>query len=438
MKQLLFVLLSIPVFASAQIPDLSRIQAPGAPNIIATPATISVTDTTGTPSQPQTINYSFNALTAANGAISMPSWAEGSIDGGFTWHSSFSSLASGAGTLLSRVKSSTAAGTYSNVITFSAIGASSVTPTFNATVVPVPAMSASPLSLTVNGTQGTAGSAVSTTVTYVTTSPTATAPTNTEVSTNGGTSYAASAALAPSPALVWIRTTAAAPVTTISGNLKLTGSGVSEVDVAMSGSVVSASVPDSQFINFDTTETITATHWTNTNRDPSHQNLQYLLSNPSGGFDTLNIVAANWSEYGSCGCSAYPDNGYTSATFAPAQVVKESYFSYNGNGGSNLDPYTSGIYKMWIGGLNPAKTYKFVFSGTLNGSVFNFSANTEYRVQGATLTGPETISCKNNISTVTTTFGTISPDANGRVYIYVNAANLQEMGVITMAQWTQN
>lgn len=442
MKKLCLALFLLPFAAIAQIPDYSRIQAPIGPNIVVSPLTMTFVDTSGSPSQSQPAAYGFNALTGGNGAISLPTWAEGSTDNGLTWHGSFSSLVSGIGTLLVRVKSGNSNGSYGpSAVAFTATGATTVNLMISATVVPVPSLSASPTSLSVTGTVGSSGTPASTIVTFANTSATATAPTNTEVSVDGGGSYGSSKNFSSgSPLSVRLRTTSSAPVGSISGLLKFTGTGISEFDVTVSGAVSSSGSKDTVYVNMDTTETITATHWVNTNHDPSKQNLRYIIANPHSGNDTLNIVAANWVEYtgGSCNCSAYPDNGYTSATFAPLQVVKECWFSYNGNGSSDLDPYTHGVYKMWIGGLNPSSTYKFILSGTLNGSVFNFSSSTEYRIEGASLTGPETVNCFNNTTTVTSTFNTISPDASGRVYIYVNAAHLQEMGVTTMLQWTEN
>lgn len=82
--------------------------------------------TASTPPQPLT--YAFTNLSGANGAISIPTPWEGSIDAGIHYFTSFSSLNTSSGTLLLRVAATATAGTYgvSPVlnVTFSATGAS--------------------------------------------------------------------------------------------------------------------------------------------------------------------------------------------------------------------------------------------------------------------------------------------------------------------------
>jgi hypothetical protein len=185
-----------------------------------------------------------------------------------------------------------------------------------------------------------------------------------------------------------------------------------------------APAADSMFINMDTTQTEpTAVNWTG---DPTKHGTSWSITGGVHGTITATLSSANYNPYGVCGCSASPNNGYTSSTIFTAQARKECWFSYNG-GVSNLDAYDPAKPKLVISGLNPTSTYTIEVGGTLDGATFNFNSITDYRVSGLTTPALKTINCKSNIST-TQTF-TVQPDASGNIKIYFNAESGQDMSV---------
>lgn len=182
---------------------------------------------------------------------------------------------------------------------------------------------------------------------------------------------------------------------------------------------------DTAFFNLNLTEQITAANWANLTGDP---NLSVRTASINGISITTGATA-RWKPYtnAGCNCSAFTDNGNASATYGPAQVVKEDWFSFNA-GVSNQDLYADGAWKFQVSGLKPGHTYNFTLSGSLGAGFSGFTASTEYRVQGTATVGPTTINCITNTATVATI--TITADGSGNAFVYVNAASGNDLGVV--------
>lgn len=436
MKRLVILLVAILSLASARAQrpaDITSMQQPPqGPAITHSGTLANFTTVTGTPSGDETFTFTGTGLTAS------VTWTAGanmqvSTDGS-TWSSTAIYSQSGgnsSGTVHNRVASTAPQGSLSGSVTAASTTASDAV-AYTATVSGVPALSVAPTSLSgVNGTVGTAGTPQNLVYTFANLGSNLALTTTTpiEISQDGGSTWngsSLSVSSGSSPKTINARVAASASAGIYSINVGASATGVSPLSTTVGGTV-STSGKDTFYVNLDTTETESAAHWINYTVDPAKRNFSL-----TSGAITISSLAANWSGYSGCsGCSAFPDNGLTTSTIATTQVVKECFFSYNVGNGTNTDPYVHNKYKFKVAGLKPSTAYKFVTGGSLNGASFNFSGNTEYRIEGASVNGPETIDCKNNASTITTTFTSVTTDASGNFFIYVNAALNSEMGVAT-------
>lgn len=138
MKKLLIILLLCPFLAHSQNGGIWTFanQRPVGASIFISPTAFpqTFTNTAGSPSGSQQINYSYNSIPANSGGVTLPSWMEGSLDNS-TWNAGpFTSL-QGSGIFYSRVKAATSAGTYGpSYVIFTATGAKSDSCLANATV----------------------------------------------------------------------------------------------------------------------------------------------------------------------------------------------------------------------------------------------------------------------------------------------------------------
>lgn len=257
MKKLLFLLLVLPVFAFAQVADFSQIQIPpSSPLITISPNSAfssTFTSVAPTPSGTQPITYLFQSLTGANGAIGLPSWAEGSIDGGLTYHASFSGLSSSSGTLLVRIAGATTAGSYGPTnVSFTATGATTQNCSASATVSPTPTLTVSPTSLTgVTASAPSAGSASTITATFANPIGNFTVSTVAplEVSVDGGTTYGTSKNFnSGSPLAVKTRIAAGGTSGSGSTNVSFTGTSFTTVNVPVAWTITSGTVSDTLLV----------------------------------------------------------------------------------------------------------------------------------------------------------------------------------------------
>jgi len=279
-----------------------------------------------------------------------------------------------------------------------------------------PSLAASPSSITsLNGTAGAAGTAQTVTVTFSRTTINASAPSNTEISIDGGATYASTQSLAySSPAGLKIRTTAGAPAGSISGNLVLSGTGVSSINIPITGTVSpSGTTPDSARFQFLITPSLLVSGWQGVIGDPSLAVLSGTISGTTVTYTTVSTSSNNWGQfYGACiGAS----NGVTNATIPDASnngVMKEAVNT------ANLYQTT---YPQFISGgwLTDGTTYDIELSGTTHYAV---SAVGTYNVQGSTLNSPLSISGSGNTGS-NAIWTNVSPDASGNFTFYVGKSS---------------
>lgn len=431
MKKLIAILLFLPALLHAQtgpaLWDLSRIAVVTGPTIVIGQSSLSFTSVAGTPPTAQSISYTFSALTASNGAIALPSFTEGSIDGGSTYHASFSGLASGSGTLLLRVTAATTTGSYGPTnVSFSATGATSRTCAITATVSASASLSALPSSITgLNGTAGTAGTPQTVTATFVGTTVTGTAPTNTELSQDGGSTYSGSQVFSSgSPLALKIRTTAAASAGAISGNLSLAGTaGVTTVTIPITGTVSTGATVYAFAMSL--TSYTPPTGFVNLFGDPSTG----VRTATSNGATISTVATANWEPY--LGAAAGDGNGNTGSTIAdfPDNVLLNSYYSYSGSG-HTVDSVTQTMANpnFTITGLTPSHTYSIVFVGSLVSSD-GFTCANKYRVRGAADYVTGVLNAHANTTAETAPLS-VTTDGSGNLKIYCFTEVGQQLAII--------
>ena len=256
MKKLIFLLL-FPVVCFAQHPaiwDVSRILfvSPNTPVLSGNPTTLVLTSVSGSQGGSQSYRLAGSNLGSNAVTVPTPLGYVSSID-----NSTFSTNAitvnpvSGAVNQLIyyALASTNGAGTLNATATATCtVGSSnlSVPITLKGTVsAPAGTFSASPTSIAgLNGNQGTAGTSQTVTATFANSTITATAPTNTEISKDGGSTWSGSQSFSTgSPLALRIRTQASASAGAVSGNLAFTGTNSApSQNVAVSGTISPATV----------------------------------------------------------------------------------------------------------------------------------------------------------------------------------------------------
>lgn len=443
MKRIIIILYSLlPIILFGQVGrlDLRLIRRPGGgPSISITPTFLSpFSNVTGTASSPQQIVVTGSNLTA-NITVGAASGLQYSATSGGTYTSTFSftpTSGSVSSSIWVRVAATTSAGSYSGNVSFSSTGATTQNCTYSATVSAsgTPTNTASPTSLSgFNTQQGTASSAQSFSLSgsNLTANDVVNAPASWEVSTDN-TNFFSSLTVPQSggsvnSVAIYCRITSGAPVGNPSGNVTITSTGATTINVALSGTVTSAGVLDSAKFNLDTTQLQSGGGWTNVTGDPSKQ-VKTATAGVSNTIIFSTLSTSNWTPFN--GQSANPNNGNTvNVTLpVPAQVLKEVWYSYQAGGS-----YNSANPKGRISGLNPSKQYILTLSGSASSAAFNMS--TEFRALGDVLYGPITINMKQNLSSVAS--WTMSPDPSGNITIYLDPAsgnNLAVIGYITIYQ----
>jgi hypothetical protein len=288
-----------------------------------------------------------------------------------------------------------------------------------------PSLAASPLSIIgLNGTVGTAGTSQTVNVTFSRTTINASAPSNTEISIDGGISYASSQSLAySSPAGLMIRTTAGAAAGSISGNLVLSGTGVSSITIPVTGTVSgSGTTPDSARFQFLITPSLLVSGWQGVIGDPSLAVLSGTISGTNVTYSTVSTSSNNWGQFN--GACIGASNGVTNATIPDASnsgVMKEAFNT------ANLYQTT---YPQFITGgwKTDGTTYDIELSGTTQ---YPVSPLGTYNVKGSTLSSSFSISGSGNTSS-NITWTNVSPDTSGNFTFYVGKDNAgQQVGMLS-------
>lgn len=255
---------------------------------------------------------------------------------------------------------------------------------------------------------GSPGTPQTVTVNLSHTTISATAPTNTEISKDNGATYAGTQTLTTSVGLK-IRTTAAAPTGSISGNLVLSGTGVTTITIPISGTVTTATTPDSARFQFLLSPSLAVPGWQGVLGDPSLNVLSGTVSGTTITYSTVSTNSNNWGQF--FGACIGANNGVTNATIPDASnsgVMKEAFNTAN--------VYQT-TYSQFISGgwKTDGTTYDIELSGTTQYSV---NAVGTYNVLGSSLSSPLAISGSGNTSSKAT-WTSVSPDASGNFTFYV-------------------
>ncbi|HEY4288276.1 MAG TPA: hypothetical protein VGN00_14325 [Puia sp.] len=350
--------------------DLSRIAVDIQPSVALTPHSFVFANTAGSASTSRSLSYTFYSTPVSADTITTPSGFEASIDNGSNWATTFNGIASGTGSALIRVAASTAAGTYAGNVVLKSKTTKAVY--VSAVVSSGGSLSASPSSITgLNGTAGSAGTAQTVMVTFAGTMVTATPPSSTEISQDGGGTYNAVSQVfsTGSPLSLKIRTTAAASAGSVSGNLHLSGTGgATAVDVPVTGTISAVS---SALFNFSASAS-TVSGATNAFGDPT---ASPTFTDGTTGWQ-VKMQGANWVKFGGSNYGGVA-NGATAASgdgiFTMAQINSNLY---------NINSYSSPAPQIIIdksGGL-AAGTYAIYLLGSIPTSVFDNSGNMEFHV----------------------------------------------------------
>lgn len=417
MKKIFLIFLLLPVFLHAQrIADgTSMQQITTNPQAFVSPGSASFFALSPAASAAQTITYSFLNTTAASDGITVPTPWEGSVDGGSTWHSAFSGLSNCVGcTMLVRIAASTTVGPYGPLnlaFTSTTGGFTGANCALSGTVGSV---SASPTSITgLNGVSGTAGATQTVTVTFSNATVVATAPSKTEISSNGGSSYGPTQTFSTgSPLALLIRVAASASTGSVSGNLNLTpDAGVDNVNVSVAGTVSPSSAKDSMRVQIYITATDTVAGWSHCLGDPSTGTRSVVGGNTGTITYTEGMTTAFWGQSG--GACIGANNGLTSTTtwnYATG-VMREGVL--------NTNAYDTTKHMAQFSGLVPGATYKVALSGVTQ---YNFNFAGRYDVGGTSWGTFQTLNCNGttNPNPVQLSW-TVVANSAGIVYIAMGA-----------------
>lgn len=437
MNRLLFLLLLLPFTLHAQLPNITREQftLPG-PQISVNPTSMTLTgNIAGTQGASSPAVVSYSAGVGANITTNASTGIVQSLNNS-TWTSTVTastSAGSGSVTVYYALSSSAAVGTHGGTITYT-FGATGTNMAITGTTAPLVSLSATPSSISgLNGVTGIAGTPQTETVTFSGTMITATPPAGTEVSKDGGSTYSSTQSFSTgSPLGLKIRTAAADGVGGISGNLVLSGSGVSTINVPVTGTVTAAG-KDSMRVQMLITTSAKVAGWSYCQGDPSLGPVSVVGGN-NGTITFTTLNPSQWGPLPPCGgCTPaciFPGDGLSpTTTFNYAQaILLEDFFTAN--------TYDTTKHMMQFSGLKPSASYKIQLGGILQYNQFalgyyNVAGSAWQTLQGINNNGvanpnpAQVVWTLNSSSTgiITISFGTQGP---GNVAVALGAAVITE------------
>lgn len=446
MKKILLFLFILPVLAQGQHLILTGVADPAPNQITITGTFLPFSTVTGNASDPQFVGISGTGL-STDITIPIQTGFETSKDGS-TWTMTTLTYAQSGGIVTgqffwARVKSTQPASSLSGSFVASSSPAVPQNIGYSALISPVPALSGSPSSITnLNGIQGTAGTTQTITATFVglAGSVLATAPTNTEVSKDGGFTFASTQPFnAGSPLALQLRTTSTAPNGPITGNFVLhsIAGGPADVLIGVTGTVsTSGSSSDTARFAMSLTVQTVPNSFVSLFGDPFTG--VRSNTNPAGNITISTVSTGNWKPLsGGCAGDAFGQTGSTVVGF-PDNILKAQM--YTASGGMNLsDSATLGLGKpqFTISGLNPSKTYHIEATGNLDIGRFGLLCTNPYWAKGSLTTatrgtssaGGQTINFLGNTS-AKIVWTSITPDVSGTINIYIFTLPGQDIGVI--------
>jgi Bacterial Ig domain len=179
-----------------------------------------------------------------------------------------------------------------------------------------------------------------------------------------------------------------------------------------------------QIVSFNLSDNpATVSGWVNVAGDPSYDVL--TVTDPTSHITITTVSTSNWVQWdSSCandGCGDWP------GTYFPSQVWSNVWDNGTGNP-DGLANYNALVPQFVISGLNPDSTYIL----RMGGSNFFYSgnqSNTQYTLAGAVVYPSQVLSTYDDES-VGITFQGISPDATGKIKVYVNTASSASIAFI--------
>lgn len=344
---------------------------PSGPHINETGGFTQFNTVNGTPSSPQNITFLGTGLTNPV-TVTLGSGLEISKDGTtFSTSLTYTGGATIPGTITARIPASATNGNYPGFVTIASTGANTVTIPYTAVVGASPFMSVSTNTITnLNSTVGSAGTPQTFVVTFGNISGSISVSTFSpvEISQDGGSTWSSSTQSfsTGSPKTVSARVSSTASVGAVSGTIQVTGPGVTQQNIAVSGTV-SASLSD--IFNFSASASNVAGS-KNVFGDPT---LSPTFNGTNTGW-TLAVRGGNWVKFGGTNYGGVA-NGATVAssdgTFTQPQIGSNLY---------NIADYSAGNPQLEFTNL-PAGTYAIYLLGSIPTSVFPNNGNMEFHIQ---------------------------------------------------------
>ncbi len=189
--------------------------------------------------------------------------------------------------------------------------------------------------------------------------------------------------------------------------------------------------PTSAYFNFSSASSAVS-GWTNIHGSPGTA----VVSASSNGITLSSVATGNWAPYN--GMTSYDGNGVNAAGFFNnAAVSVNNWFQY----GDPAANYNVSKPQLQATGLVPGATYTVKLSGSDN---LGFQTNpVRFTIQGSAAYTPVDVNM-NGTANNGATFSSVSPDATGKINIYVNtvpgvssAAEIDGLQIIPNASSSQ-
>jgi hypothetical protein len=373
MKKFFILISTLFIFLASNaqiIRSYSTVVPPGGPFINESGSFSQFNTTNGTASSPQNITFLGTGLTNPV-TVSVGSGIEVSKDGiTFSTSLTYTGGATISGTITARIPASATNGNYPGFVTIASVGAASVNVPYTAVVGASPFMSVSTNTITnLNSSIGSAGTAQTFVVTFGNLSGNLTVTTFSpvEISQDGGSTWSSTTQVfsTGSPKTISARVASTASAGPVSGTIQVTGPGVTQQNVTVTGTVSAALAA---LFNFSASAN-TVAGATNVFGDPT---LSPSFTNSTTGW-TLAVRGANWVKFGGTNYGGV-GNGATVAssdgTFTQPQIGSNLY---------NIGSYSTGTQQLEFTNL-PTGTYAITLLGSIPTSVFPNSGNMEFHV----------------------------------------------------------
>lgn len=442
MKYFIFLLVLLPIFSIGQVYNIRANASSGSnPTLSVTPGTLTLTSVINAQGGSQI--YSLTGSNLGTNVVAVGPLAGYVVSKDNITFTTSVTVTPSAGNVAQTIyvalsSSNSSAGTVNGNLPNIVTGVSEVDVVCSGTVSGT-SMSVAPTSITgLNSVAGVAGSSQTVAITFANLvgNITVTSFTPVELSTDGSTFFGSGSPITfstGSPKTVFLREASSGVAGAVSGNVTIATSGVSTINLPVTGTISSGARDTGRFV-FSLTSYSPPSGFTDVFGDPATG----IRTGTSGVMSFSTIATANWPPFTGPTCAFDAFGFLTGSTVIgfPDPILGHAFFTISFTGGHQADSTTLGFGtpQYQITGLSNTKTYTVKATASINKSSASFASTNRYWLSNGTTNYLATPSdnaaaflftADNNTTRFMTWTGVV-PDGTGKIKGYLWTISGQE------------